>query len=401
MRITKLFLFFSYISLFIWSTPLLSAENVAREKGTTNSLLNFSKSEISTIVSFGPWPIKIVKDPSNLASQNPAAIRFGKQLFFDEGLSKNKNLSCASCHQVENHFADKLAVGFGIEALERNTPSLFNIGGQRWFGWGGESDSLWSHSIRPLLSVQEMATSDIDIQNYLLSNKSYQQTYFEVFGKSPENETAEQVLVNITKALAAYQETLITPRVAFDEFRDAIAQTDMEKAAQYPIEAQRGLKIFIGKGKCQLCHFSAKFSSGEFADIGIPFFTQSGVDSGRYLAIKALIDSPFNLLGPYNDSNKTDNQQKVISTQFVRLLPKNWGEFKVPSLRGIVHTSPYMHNGSLETLEDVINHYSTVSDDRIHSDGERIIQALNLSQQEVNDLISFLTTLSAPSTHMK
>lgn len=356
-----------------------------------NSASFFTPQEQSIIASFGPWPPQPTTDSTNRFSGVKEAINFGKALFFESKLSASQDLSCASCHIPKLHFTDGLAVAQGAERLDRNTPSLMNVGNNRWFGWGGESDSLWSHSVRPLTSPQEMNMSASAIKAYINQTPDYRQHYQALFGGDVSQHDSDRVMINISKALAAYQETLISSRTSFDEFRDALVNQDIVSMKAYPDSAKRGLKLFINQGKCNLCHFGPTFSSKEFADIGIPFFIEGGVDAGRYTGIKTVKSSPYNLLGIYNDSQE---KSASISTQHVHLLHKNWGEFKIPSLRGSLYTAPYMHNGSIETLEEVIQHYSEIDEERLHSDGVNILQPLHLSQQESSDLLRFLESLS-------
>jgi cytochrome c peroxidase len=155
--------------------------------------------------------------------------------------------------------------------------------------------------------------------------------------------------------------------------------------------AQRGLAMFVGAGNCSVCHGGPRFSNGEFHDIGIPFFVEPGrVDPGRHEGIRKLQASRYNLLGPFNDDSVRGT---ATSTRFVALDHRNFGEFKVPSLRNVARTAPYMHNGSMATLRDVIRHYSQLDEDRLHSDGERILKPLGLTDGDVDDLVAFLETL--------
>jgi cytochrome c peroxidase len=215
--------------------------------------------------------------------------------------------------------------------------------------------------------------------------------YRAAFGTRSQAGTAETVLVDAAKALAAFQETITSERSAFDDFRDAIARGDAAGIAKYPIRAQRGLRLFIGRGSCTACHLGPRFSNDEFADIGIPFFTASAaVDPGRYGGITRLKASPFNLLGRYSDDPARSG---AWSTAQVDQQHRNWGEFKVPSLRGVRHTAPYMHNGRLPTLEAVVRHYSDLDESRLHTHGERILKPLGLDEAAIADLVAFLETL--------
>jgi cytochrome c peroxidase len=352
--------------------------------------LEFSAAEKLQILQHGPWPMPHVADDSNRASGNSAAIRLGEGLFFDHDLGADSNLSCASCHDPGQGFADGKVTGEGRVMLARNTPTVLNLGANRWFGWGGENDSLWAQSIRPMLAADEMARSAEEIRTLITGREQYRELYQAAFGKGPGNATVEEVLVNTGKALAAYQETLVSERSDFDEFRDALQNDDAGAMSRYAESAQRGLRLFIGEGRCNFCHFGPRFSNGEFADVGISYFIDGGVDAGRYGGIRQLRANPYNLLGKYNDGDPARN---ALSSSHVRRTHRNWGEFKVPGLRGVASTAPYMHNGSLSTLRDVVRHYSTLDEERLHSDGEKILRPLNLTQAQIDDLVSFLRSL--------
>ena len=147
------------------------------------------------------------------------------------------------------------------------------------------------------------------------------------------------------------------------------------------------------------------FTNGEFHEIGIPVLRELGsVDWGRYQGIKMLQASRFNLEGAYNDDA---SRSTAISTQHVAFGPQNYEQFKIPSLRNVALTAPYMHNGHLATLRDVVKHYSEVDLNMLHqvhlydSDGvpqtlpvDKILKPLHLSEQEIDDVVAFLETLT-------
>jgi cytochrome c peroxidase len=242
--------------------------------------------------------------------------------------------------------------------------------------------------VRPFLDPKEMAASAGHVATVV--RQLFAADYERNFGKLGDDD--EAVLVNVGKALAAYQETLVSGRTPFDDFRDALEKNDAEEADKYPAAAQRGLKIFVGKGNCTLCHFGPAFSNGEFADTGIKFFVDKGrIDSGRSEGIKRVKASRFNLLGKYNDDPQ---RATATGTRHVEAQQKNFGEFRVPPLRGTADTAPYMHNGSLATLQDVVRHYSELNEERLHQDGERILKPLKLTESESADLLAFLESLS-------
>jgi cytochrome c peroxidase len=350
------------------------------------SEVEFSRDELAAILSLGPWPPPARRDPSNRVSGKPAAIALGEKLFFEPRLSGTGSVLCATCHAPFRAFQDARPRGFGLQEVDRNTITVINSAFYRWYGWDGANDSLWSQSIRPLLDEREMNATDAHVAGAI--RKIFPAEYETAFGRKPP-ESDEALLVDVGKALAAYQETLVSGRTPFDEFRDSFKTG---AAADYPQAAQRGLRIFIGKGNCTACHFGPHFTNGEFADVGIRFFTAPGkVDAGRFEGIKRLKSSGFNLLGRYNDD---PSRATATGTRHVELQHRNFGEWRVPSLRNVALTAPYMHNGSLATLRDVVKHYSELNEERLHADGERVLRRLNLSAGEVDDLVAFLQSLS-------
>ena len=401
-----------------------SAATAAAEKPR---LLDFSVDERQRIASHGPWPPAPTRDPGNALAGRPAAIALGQRLFFETRLSADGRFACASCHQPDRAFTDGLprTIGRGLgrdtgtgAALDRNTPTLWDADQQRWYGWDGAFDSLWSQALHPLLSPREMAATPAQLRQWLrqLLRPLLRQPLRDdgelacrwraLYGGTPgglsrDRSDAEAfpddddaLSVALAKPLAAFVGTLRSGRSAFDRFRDALLRGDGRAAASYPLAAQRGLRLFIGRGQCSTCHSGPLFSHGEFGDIGAPFFVRPGVvDPGRHGGIQALQASRFNLLGPHSD-----NADDAVAgkTRHVLLQQRNFGEFKVPSLRNLVHTAPYLHDGQLATLAAVVDHYSTLSPDRLHADGEMILKPLNLSAGERADLLAFLRSLSTP-----
>ena len=356
--------------------------------------VTFSAEERAAVLAHGPWPPALAPDPSNRVSGDPAAIALGRQLFSDKRLSRDGNRACATCHDPARAFADGRDRSVGLARVDRNAIALANLRLNRWFGWAGAADSLWAQSLRPILDEKELGASAELVRERLAADSGLAATYARIFGTAPVADPPELVLVNVGKALATFQETIITGRTPFDVFRDALERGDTEAMASYPLAAQRGLEIFVGKGRCSTCHHGANFTNGEFDDIGIPFFAEPGrVDPGRYGGIVRLRASPFNLLGPYNDDPA---KATASATRHVEQVHRNWGEFRVPSLRNVAATAPYMHNGSLATLQDVVRHYSEVDVERLHGDdGARLIRPLRLTAEEAADLVAFLETLSA------
>jgi cytochrome c peroxidase len=354
-----------------------------------------SDEAIPRLLAHGPWPPTPARDPSNRVSGQAAAIAWGALLFNDPRLSRDGSVSCASCHQPARGFSDGLPRAVGLQPGTRNTLGLTDVAQQRWFGWDGANDNLWAQSLRPLLDAREMGSSLTMVAHTVRSQPDLREGYRRAFGQPPGNDD-EALAVDVAKALAAYQETLVSPRTPFDDFRDAVARGDRAAAAAYPLAAQRGLALFLGRGRCYVCHSGPSFSNGEFADIGRPFFIGRGqVDPGRHGGIQALQRSRYSLLGPFNDDPQ---RSSATGTRHVLLEHRHYGEFKVPGLRGLVRTAPYMHDGSLATLREVLHHYAEIDENRLHADGERILVPLRLSDSETDDLLAFLLSLDPPRT---
>jgi cytochrome c peroxidase len=352
---------------------------------------DFTDREVRQILAHGPWPPPVERDASNRVSGNAEAIALGKRLFRDPRLSLSGKVSCATCHREDRDFTDGLPRAVGLARVDRNTIALDNVRLQHWFGWDGGNDNLWAQSLRPMLEPREMGSDLARIAALVRTDPALRRRFAAAFGAPPGSDD-EAVAVDTAKALAAYQETLVSGRTPFDDYRDALARDDRKAAARYPQAARRGLAIFIGKGRCNVCHLGPAFTNGEFHDAGIPFFIGDGrVDPGRHDGIRRLQASRYNLLGPFNDDPAAAT---ATGTRFVAQEHRNFGEFRVPSLRNVARTAPYMHDGSLATLRDVVRHYSEFDESRLHADGETILRPLHLSSAEQDDLIAFLESLS-------
>jgi len=353
--------------------------------------LDFDPAERAAILSHGPWPPAPTADTSNRVAGHAAAIALGARLFFDGRLSADGRVSCASCHDPARHFQDGRATAVGRAVGTRNTPSVIDSGGQRWYGWDGASDSLWAASLRAMMQPGEMGGTPATAAALVRGDPTVREAYRATFGAPGADD--ERVQVDLAKALAAWLTTRVSPRTAFDDFRDAMERGDEAAAARYPEAAQRGLRLFVGEARCNTCHAGPRFSNGEFADIGLPFFLPGGgVDPGRHAGLRALKGSPFNRLGRFAD----DGGAGAVATRHVQAEHRNFGEFKVPTLRGLAHTAPYMHHGRLPALDDVLRHYNLIDEERLHADGARLLRPLGLSAAQLADLRAFLLSLSEP-----
>ncbi|MBX2836950.1 MAG: c-type cytochrome [Gammaproteobacteria bacterium] len=342
---------------------------------------------------FAGWPLQPPADPGNEFSGQAWAEKAGERLFFDADLSSSKTISCATCHQAAKGFTDGLTTGQGIQTHVRNTQGLLDVGLQRWFGWDGGADSLWAASLRPMLSPIEMGGDVTTIAHRLRSKPYFEPAliHADLLDETATND--EEVLVLAAKTIGAYLRTLSSAATPFDRYVSALQKNDLEKQSQYPKSALRGLTLFLGESNCHVCHFGPNFSNAEFHDTGRPFFTGVGeVDPGRYAGIKRVRQDRFNLLGEYN---RSDNHNDALKTETVTLGQVNFGQWRTPSLRNLTHTAPYTHDGSLPTLRAVVDAYADIDPTRLHSQGEAILRPLDLTDNEREDLVNFLKSLSA------
>jgi cytochrome c peroxidase len=336
--------------------------------------VRFTDSEIRAILAHGPWPAPLATDPTNRASGRRAALELGERLFFDTRLSADGRFSCGTCHVPERNWTDNRVRGRAAAEVERNTPTLMNARLGRWYGWDGGADSLWSQSIRPILDRRELGASPRHVAELMRKDEELSCRYRRTFGAPPSPLDDEEVLVNVGKILAAFQESFETPPTPFDGFRNALARGEPLKAGLYSEAAQRGLKIFVGKGSCSSCHSGPNFTNGEFRNNGF------SSEPGRLEGFRVVRASRFNLASAYND----DPQKRSNPVQ-----EPEAGAFKVPTLRHLMLTAPYGHDGKRETLADVVRHYS--------EQGSKALPALKLSAAEQNDLVVFLESVSTLS----
>ncbi len=345
------------------------------------------------IIAHGPWPPAPDPDISNRFSGDDDAIRFGRALFHDARLSADGSMQCATCHEARHAMGDGKPRALGRRELDRNTPALANLSGRRWFGWDGRSDNLWAQSIHPILNPDELAQDENSLARRIIEEADLARTYLEVTGRSPVDDPPREVLVNIAKSLAAWQETLVTPRTAFDRFRDALAEDRDVPDNVFSRSARRGLKLFVGEGRCSLCHFGPNFSNDEFHHAGVPHFTRNGsVDPGRHGGIGKYRASPYRRTGKFSDEDPESAAR--APGNFVVRSHDDWGRFRVPSLRNVAATAPYMHDGSVADLPAVVRHYDEINMNLFHEDGESLLRPLGLDATGRADLEAFLRTLT-------
>ena len=365
-------------------------------------------------------------DPTNAVYEVPAAARLGQALFFDERLSGPGTVSCATCHDPAQSWTDGRKLARAVANSPRHTMTLWNVAYQRWFFWDGRKDTLWSQALGPLEDPREHATTRLQIAHLVTSDPAYARAYANVFGAVPDltdgtrfpaharpmpeqdghphavawaamtpadRETVNRVFVNVGKSIAAYERRILSRDAPFDRHVAGLRSADPELSAALSDSAQRGLAIFVGRGRCHLCHDGPNFTDSEFHTNRVP--TDEGVDPGRPLGIRRLERDPFNSRSIYADDGGATGARKLDLVPADSHIP---GEFKTPTLRNVARTAPYMHEGQIATLGEVVEFYSSLTNaapPRLH--GEKLIQPLNLTEQEQADLVAFLESLTDES----
>jgi len=360
-------------------------------------------------------------DPSNRYGQKSEAVRFGEVLFAEKGLSGDGQRSCATCHDPQLDFVDGEQHPRGLSKIPRDTPTLWDVAGQRWWGWDGRWDSLWMQALAPIESPEEMKGDRLLALRFIESRSELKRQYEQIFGAFPALEglprrsrdrlgpvpqwlalskerrrELNRAFVNLGKAIAAFERTLVGPTTPFDQYLAALAAEDRAAAARYPEAARRGLQLFIGKAMCVSCHNGPLLSDGEFHDTGMLTSGPAAKDAGRYGGAQELQKNPFRSGGHYSDQPDAAGAKR---TARLRRDPSMWGAFRTPPLRYLRRTAPYFHNGSAPDLETVVRFYSRRDGARPSTaghghQGETLLTALALTEEEERDLVRFLETLS-------
>lgn len=357
--------------------------------------------------------------PSNDVADDPLAVELGKQLFFDTRLSGNGKLSCASCHQPERYFTDGLPRSIGIGETMRNAPTIVGSAYQSWFYWDGRRDSLWSQALIPFEAAEEMGSSRLAVIRQVATDSEYRTQYEAIFGPFPAllnfedlpeeagpfGDIAKQnawfrlsrktkslinrVYANLGKTIAAYERTLLPERSRFDQFV-ATLENDGSTAVQeiYSHAEQAGAKLFIDaeRTQCLQCHNGPMLSNGGFHNIGTGNFSGQRLDFGRVFGLNAVLMDEFNCLGPYSDAAAEECYELRFLNRDAHIPLE--GAFKTPTLRNVSKTAPYFHDGSRETLLDVMQHYQEPPQQFAHE-----LKKLRLSDEELRAMIAFLQTL--------
>jgi cytochrome c peroxidase len=298
-----------------------------------------------TVPDIGPMPTQVPTPPTNLSYAQK--VELGKQLYFETRLSKNNSVSCAFCHNPGTGFADSRQFSIGAFGTSggRQAPTVYNTGFIPLQFWDGRAGSLEEQAIGPIHNPIEMAEMHETVVPKIAKIPAYQKQFQLIFGGGAS-------LQHIAEAIAAFERTIVSQNSAFD--KHAMGESGAMNEA-----AVRGLELFRGKARCILCHNGPNFTDNRFHNLGVPQMGPLKEDLGRYLVTRA---------------------------------QKDKGAFKTPTLRSVVETAPYMHDGVFKTLEEVIDFFDAGGGSNPNL--SPLIKPLGLSPEEKKDLIEFLKALT-------
>lgn len=277
----------------------------------------------------------------------PSKVALGRRLFLDKRLSQDQTVSCATCHQPERAFTDSRTVAAGVFGRKglRSTPTIVNRAYGKAFFWDGRIQTLEEQVLQPILAETEMDMTVEQVVARLEQSERDRRGFQEAFGREINPE-------DLARALASFVRTILSGDAPYDRYING----DLNALSE---EARRGLEIFRGKGNCTDCHLGPNLTDERFHNTGVAWRDGRFLDPGRYAATQKTLDR---------------------------------GKFKTPTLREIARTAPYMHDGSLATLEEVVDYYDKGGNRAPNLDPD--LHPLNLSDDDNKALVAFLRTLS-------
>lgn len=274
------------------------------------------------------------------------SVALGRQLFFDPILSRDRTVSCASCHRPDRAFADDRALSVGIrgQRTDVNAPSLLNRALGEAFMWDGRAATLEAQVVLPIANPTEMDLGMEAAVTRLRASERYARLFESALGGPPTRD-------RIARALADFVRSLTYGDTPHDRFREG-------DVTALTAEEQAGLWIYESRGKCWRCHSGANFADERFHNTGV------GVVDG---------------VAPEGRAGHTGDEI-------------HRGQFKTPTLRGLADSAPYMHDGSLATLEEVVEFYRRGGNDNAHLDAK--MEPLELTDRDAANLVAFLKSIT-------
>ena len=297
--------------------------------------------------------------------QTPAKIELGKKLFFDRRLSGDGTMNCATCHIPDMAFTDgqEISLSYPTTRNWRNAPTLVNIGLFKNLFYDGRATSLEDQALFPMMSAFEMNLNLDYLEEKIRVVPEYARAFQEVFGGDVTRE-------RIAMALASYQRTLVSLNAPIDRYLKG------DQAALSP-QAQKGYRIFTGKGKCTDCHDGVLLSDDKFHALNIPENPEHQNDP-RITATRRFVAKVYHY-PDYKNLNEDPGRYLITKDK------KDWKAFRTPTLREVAKTAPYMHNGIFATLDEVIDFF-----DRGGGKGNTALKPIGLTASEKAELKAFL-----------
>ena len=337
-----------------WPAIVLAASCLAASWTTQAQELNKNAVIALKRADFQQW--KLAAAPPHPVDNKPSADRvaLGKMLFFDPRVSRDGNMSCATCHSPAFGWSDGLPTGRGFQSqlLNRATPTIVNTAYNTIQMWDGRKKTLEDQAIGPLEASPEMNTDLERFFAWINENDGYKKAFAKAYPAEPIGADT------FKKAVASYERTVISRTSPFDRW---IAG---DKKAMTALQL-RGLALFVdpAKGNCVACHAAPNFTDNGFHNLGLASFGNENPDQGRFA------------------------HKKVAALK---------GAFKTPTLRDIERTAPYFHDGSARTLLDVVEHYDRGGEVKTNLSSN--MKPLHLTALEKEELVGFMKALSSPLT---
>jgi len=312
---------------------------------------------------------------------NAARIALGRKLYFDPKLSKDGTVACATCHDVTRSFTDlrPASEGIGGKVGRRSAPTTMNAALQTSQFWDGRAATLEAQAILPIMNTIEMGRPDgKEVLAAIAADASYAPMFQAAYGRAPTFE-------DVGRAIASFERTLIFLDAPFDRWLRGEAGAISE-------DAKRGWLLFNGKARCQTCHqlnaANPLGTDGRFHNIGV---------SARHQDFAALAQKALDHLTKNGSTAAIDelalgSDTSELGRFVVTRIESDIGGFRTSQLRNIGITGPYMHDGTLTTLWDVMDHYNKGGEPNAYLDGG--IEPLALSEAEIDQLVAFLFTLT-------
>ncbi len=323
----------------------------------------------------------------------PAKVALGERLFNDVRFSSTGTVSCATCHAPAAAFTDARPVSLGVNDLAgtRNAPTIVNAAYNATQFWDGRSPTLEDQALHPIVNPVEMAMPSHDaVLEIIRSDRDYTRAFRNVFDVRPEQIRIEHV----TKAIAAFERTQIAGDSPFDRWYFGGEENAISEAAK------RGFDVFLTDGRCVSCHTieqdHALFTDHRFHNIGVGVNAMQdriGELAKAFLVAKAQgVDVDVAVL---SDPDTSHLGRFAVTGDLSEI-----GAFKTPTLRNVAVTAPYMHDGSLATLREVVEHYNNggviPADAPVNPYLSGGIRPLNLTEQQIDDLVAFMESLTSP-----